>query len=66
MTINEPDFLRLMTMFPNYYEEIKKLATKRELFINYSMKKVKKLSKIKPNFQFWNDIGWKEKPSNLN
>ena len=55
MTINEPDFLRLMTMFPNYYEEIKKLATKRELFINYSMKKVKKLSKIKPNFQFWNE-----------
>jgi len=42
-------------MFPNYYEEIKKLATKRELFINYSMKKVKKLSKIKPNFQFWNE-----------
>ncbi len=37
-------------MFPQYYEEVTLTAIKREHFVLFSMNKVRKISKIKPNF----------------
>jgi len=40
LSISENDFLRLMSMFPKHYDEVKEEAIRREHCILYSLKKV--------------------------